>query len=209
MSKMSKTIAVLGVVAGLGVAALPLSTYAAAGDVSKDVQLNVSVSETLELSSNATSVSINSVNGQRLIDSDASTVGKQWGQVSLTAKASSAYKIVVKTNNADGTANLTNAAGTAGSNTIPAGAPTTSTGGVASAWGLKNATTGTTSTNSDFSAWDAVGTTVKDFASGAANATDLTAEGDTYDARFGVTTATGTQDGTYTGSVNFTLMANV
>lgn len=32
MSKMSKAIAVLGVVAGLGVAALPLSTYAALGD---------------------------------------------------------------------------------------------------------------------------------------------------------------------------------
>ena len=32
MSKMSKAIAVLGVVAGLGVAALPLSTYAAPGD---------------------------------------------------------------------------------------------------------------------------------------------------------------------------------
>lgn len=68
MSKMSKTIAILGVVAGLGVAALPLSTYAApiidgtAPDTTKDgivsgdtaVKLTISDELSMELSKDTT-----------------------------------------------------------------------------------------------------------------------------------------------------------
>lgn len=51
MSKMSKTIAILGVVAGLGVAALPLSTYAAsivAGDGENSVTGNTTIKLTIK-----------------------------------------------------------------------------------------------------------------------------------------------------------------
>lgn len=48
MSRMSKTIAILGVVAGLGVAALPLSTYAA-DPVSKDTTVKLTIDSTLTL----------------------------------------------------------------------------------------------------------------------------------------------------------------
>ena len=201
MSKMSKSIAVLGVVAGLGVAALPLSTYAANGDVSEDVELNVAVSQILELDASENAVNISSTNGNLLDES--SEAGKQWNQITLTAKSSSAYKIVTKTNNADGTANLTNASGTTGNNTIPSGAPKTNGSITASAWGLKNATSGATGT---FANWAAVKTTVQDFASTTTAAAD---DGDEYTAQFGVTTKIGQEDGTYTGTVNFTLMANI
>ena len=57
MSKMSKAIAVLGVVAGLGVAALPLSTYAAPGDEgtysqSTSVQVQTKVEGAISISTN-------------------------------------------------------------------------------------------------------------------------------------------------------------
>jgi len=58
MSKMSKAIAVLGVVAGLGVAALPLSSYAAdepySQSTSADVQVGVSGAISIEVDNGAT-----------------------------------------------------------------------------------------------------------------------------------------------------------
>lgn len=195
MSKMSKTIAVLGVVAGLGVAALPLSTYAADND--DTVTLNVAVSETLELDIAEASLDISSVNSNLLNESSAK--GNQWNEATVTAKSSGSYNIAVKTSNT----NLVN-----GSDTIPAGAPKTSGTVTASAWGLKNATTGTTTTNSAFSSYAALDTVGKNFVrttSAPANADD----GDTYKARFGVTTQTGQAAGTYTGDATFTLMGNI
>ncbi len=48
MSKMSKAIAVLGVVAGLGVAAMPLSSYAASSDI-EQAQVQVKVGGSINL----------------------------------------------------------------------------------------------------------------------------------------------------------------
>lgn len=59
MSKMSTTLAVLGVVAGLGVAALPLSTYAVESStdgtpVSKDATVKLSVAKKLSIALDST-----------------------------------------------------------------------------------------------------------------------------------------------------------
>lgn len=54
MSKMSKAIAVLGVVAGLGVAALPLSTYAANYSQSAQAQVQVEVGGAISIATDAT-----------------------------------------------------------------------------------------------------------------------------------------------------------
>lgn len=116
MSKMSKTIAVLGVVAGLGVAALPLSTYAANPET---VNLNVKVIDKIELTASESTVSINATNGN--------AVTGQEGTVDLTVETgnSKGYKLSAKTGNV----NLTNT----DSDTIPAGAPITGS----SFWGMK------------------------------------------------------------------------
>lgn len=49
MSNMTKTIAILGVVAGLGVAALPLSTYAATTPQTQNVPVKLEVAEVLQI----------------------------------------------------------------------------------------------------------------------------------------------------------------
>lgn len=65
MSKMSKAVAVLGVVAGLGVAAMPLATYATVGNTtnSETINLNVQVTDTIKLESNVNNLNLQVVNG--------------------------------------------------------------------------------------------------------------------------------------------------
>lgn len=86
MSKMSKTIAILGVVAGLGVAALPLSSYAVANETtrvtdnadentansnqtgevqSKDTEVTVKVESTLSIATDVTTVPLTKDNNFR------------------------------------------------------------------------------------------------------------------------------------------------
>ncbi len=78
MTNLSKTIAILGVVAGLGVAALPLSTYAAdetvtdpavvewdgTGDakVTEDTKINLTIEDVLSIDTDANVVNLNSGN---------------------------------------------------------------------------------------------------------------------------------------------------
>lgn len=116
MSKISKTVAVLGVVAGLGVAALPISTYAANPET---VNLNVKVVDKIELDADNTTVNINATNG--------AAVTGQEGTVTLTVKTgnSKGYTLNAKTGSvdlADGSVN-----------SIPAGAPLVGS----SLWGMK------------------------------------------------------------------------
>lgn len=116
MSKISKTVAVLGVVAGLGVAALPISTYAANPET---VNLNVKVVDKIELNADRTTANINATNG--------ADVTGQEDTVTLTVKTgnSKGYTLNAKTGNT----NLANGS----SNLIPAGAPLVGS----SLWGMK------------------------------------------------------------------------
>lgn len=116
MSKISKTVAVLGVVAGLGVAALPISTYAANPET---VNLNVKVVDKIELNADRTTANINATNG--------ADVTGQEDTVTLTVKTgnSKGYTLNAKTGNTD----LADGSG----NSIPAGAPLVGS----SLWGMK------------------------------------------------------------------------
>lgn len=125
MSKVSTTLAALGVVAGLGVAALPLSTYAI-DPVAKDSTINAEVKETLTMTMSST---------------DDATAGSTIDLGVLEADGaieSADLTVKVKTSNKGGY-NITLAdkdgdnALTSGSDTIEAGTPAVGK----SAWGFK------------------------------------------------------------------------
>ncbi len=144
MSKMSKAIAALGVVAGLGVAALPLSTYAAPGDPdtysqSTNAQVQVEVEGAISISSNIDTVGTDGVIklGEIMPGSiTTETADAQALKVTVESNADGAqFDLYMNTLEADGA--LT------GANTgakINGGQPTAGT----SAWGYKRSTDGTT-----------------------------------------------------------------
>ena len=69
MSKITKTIAALGVVAGLGVAALPLASYAATSD---SVTVNALVGTSMSVSLDKDSVSLNPTAGNAPVNTEGS-----------------------------------------------------------------------------------------------------------------------------------------
>lgn len=118
MSKITKTIAALGVVAGLGVAALPLASYAAD---TENIQVTANVGSTISLSmaGNKNSVELDPVtNGA--IDSD--TVTAQ-----VTTNDTTGYKLTASAT----TSTLSNTSG----DTIVAGTPANND--TTSHWGIK------------------------------------------------------------------------
>ncbi len=205
MSKMSKTIAVLGVVAGLGVAALPLSTYAETGtptDPAK-VNMNVKVLDSIAIAVEGDdTVNLTSVNGALVTEAGQTGTAK----LRVTTGNSKGYTLWAQAESADGA--LTDG----GSNTIPAGAPSTAAP-VASAWGMKtNPFPGETS--GEFVAWKGINGTsaAKNVVRTTTTAPTDTDGTDTYsdtEVTFGVTTAAGQAAGTYTGVVDFTAAANI
>lgn len=117
MSKITKTIAALGVVAGLGVAALPLASYAAVQNPST-VNLTASLDNSLSLSVTETELAFELENGGAVVtDETAATV---------TTNNGKGYDLNIKAASGDGA--LTS---TVGSYTIPAGPAAQGT----SAWG--------------------------------------------------------------------------
>ena len=115
MSKVTKTIAALGVVAGLGVAALPLASYAANPT---PVNLTASLDDSLSLSVTETELAFELENGGAVVtDETAATV---------TTNNGKGYDLNIKAASGDGA--LTS---TVGSYTIPAGPAAQGT----SAWG--------------------------------------------------------------------------
>ena len=120
MSKITKTIAALGVVAGLGVAALPLASYAATTD---SVTVNAEVGTSMSVSLDKDSVSLNPI-------ANGAPVNTEGGQT-ITATAI--------TNNTNGyrltltDADSTNHYLTSGENHIAPGEPTQGE----SLWGVK------------------------------------------------------------------------
>ncbi len=181
MSKMVKTIATLGVVAGLGIAAMPLSAYAL--DDSETVNINVEVGEMIEIAATSTNVDL--------------------GQASHTANATGGTKVLVRTNVTNGyTATIAandNAELKSGSNVIPGGtAPAT---GVSN-WGYKIGS---------ISAMMGASTTPTQFANVASVTPPTTGDattGDSYDLDFEVSVAPNQPAGTYSGSVVLTATAN-
>ena len=117
MSKVTKTIAALGVVAGLGVAALPLASYAANPT---RVNLTANLDDSLSLSVTETELAFELENGGAVVtDETAATV---------TTNSGKGYDLNIKA--ASGNGALTS---TVGSYTIPAGPAAQGT----SAWGYK------------------------------------------------------------------------
>lgn len=141
MSKMSKAIAALGVVAGLGVAALPLSTYAAPGDPdtysqSTNAQVQVEVEGAISIATDLTS-------------GEVVTLGKIMpGGITDEMKDADALKVTVSSNSDGANFNLyinglenngTKAImkGASTGSSIEAGVPAANT----SAWGYAYSTT--------------------------------------------------------------------
>ena len=205
MSKMSKAIAALGVVAGLGVAALPLSSYAADGSVdakaTADVQVQVGGAISITVDNGLTGEGV----AKNLVD---------LGQIKLNGDiVAKPLKVTISTNNAvEGTGlgyNLTmntvstnNALINENGAELKAGIPTKGT----SAWGWAK---GTGMNDTSLTGWAVVPAAG---AAGAAvnNAGSISAGNTSQDnfVYFGAT-ASGTQaEGTYRGSVVFTATVN-
>ncbi len=129
MSKMTKTIAALGVVAGLGVAALPLSSYAAevtntgATQAGVDVTFQATVGNSISITASEGTVSINNLIANQDV-AEAST------DITVATNNAAGYQLRIK--DKDSTLALMPAAdGTAAG--IAAGVPTKGT----NAWGFK------------------------------------------------------------------------
>lgn len=181
MSKLVKTIATLGVVAGLGVAALPLSAYAIDPD-SETVNINVTVGEMIEIAAAETNIDL--------------------GEVTNTTNATGGTKITVRTNVESGyTATIKATRATLetsdAASRIPGVKPATGVSG----WGYKIGTItdimAATTTETQF----ANVTSVTPPSQG--NTT-----GDEYDLGFEVSVAPNQPAGIYSGSVVLTATAN-
>lgn len=192
MSKMTKTIAALGVVAGLGVAALPLSSYAA----QREVEISANVLSAIAVSTDA--------------EGETSTTKGTLNLGDVTPGSSEATKdlaVTVSTNSTTGyTLTLKDAATDAslmnGANKIPAGA---TVGQGETAWGVRGAADG--NSDLDEETWVAVpasnktALTIRNKDAGA-----LEGNAETTSVTFGVSVADdgNTPAGTYTSTVIFT-----
>ncbi len=215
MSKSTKVIAALGVVAGLGVAALPAFTYAASS-VAGEVELSVNVDEAIAMTikgnaEQAAGVDVYTPTGATTIDGH--TVGSLYDSTSLESSSSSAALLPNAADTTTATSQIkvyTNAAGgftlsvkdadtntalvhdTDSTKTIPAGA--TITAGTA-AWGYKGGSV------TNFAAIAATDATVY-----SQNAP--TSGGATIDMTYGVSTASDQATGTYTDTIIYTATTN-
>lgn len=205
MSKMSKAIAVLGVVAGLGVAALPLSTYAEGAQSSKSAQvvaqvegaISIDIVEPTDATGDTAGVQLDaagaSLNLGTLKINGAPNVGTMG--VRVATNNAGGYTLAIKASSATGMVG----SGTAAGFTIPANASVET--GVAG-WAYKG---GDVTTNTAISTTD---TQLKK-TSAAPTGTEVDGKAtDTTDVTFTVAADSTTHDGTYTGTVIFTATAN-
>lgn len=189
MSKMSKAVAVLGVVAGLGVAALPLSSYAA---TTQKVNLEAVIDSTISLSASENNLHIDVVNGAN-IDKTATDGTKGYATTDLTVTANGGGYTITAKSAADNT-NLVS-----GANNIPYGAPAQGD----SFWGMTidDAATWIANLAASSATTPTTITSVDDINDGGANAKATTTVG------FGVTASPTQAAGTYEGAVVFTVAA--
>lgn len=201
MSKMSKAIAVLGVVAGLGVAALPLSTYAAGSSASKNGQVQVQVEGAIAI--DIVEPTAANASGITLTDGLLNL-----GSLKVNGDpATGAMGVRVATNNASGYTLQIKAASTTdmvGSDaaqgfTIPTNAA------------VAKGTAGWAYKGGDVTANTAISTTAATLKTTNAALTGTAVDGkatDTTDVTFTVAADNTTHEGTYTGTVVFTATAN-
>lgn len=208
MLKTSKVLVALGVVAGLGVAALPLSSYAAIADDSKESTVQLEIEESLTLDLVGTTAGSADVDFGK-ISLDADPVDKD---LTATVKTNSAsgYKLTLQDKDTDNA--LVNT--TDNTKTIDAGTPAK---GV-SAWGFKTGTITTAGTNSAaaFTGYTEVPTSdgtaaviVNSDGPSKVDATTPANNGDTAVITFGVSASSAQAAGTYNDIVVVTASANV
>lgn len=195
MSKIAKSMAILGVVAGLGVAALPLSSYAAEGSVkSGDVTVRVTVSSSLAVASSESDINLGTINSGTPV---------REGTTNVTVSGSKAlnWELSIVDKDSNNALTLTDADGAIlsgaadGTQKIPAGTPAKGT----SNWGFMGGTVTT------FEAVPVAGTNGTVFASGTFG--DGVSEDElgtsTTPVTFGVSAGTGLEDGVYKDTVVF------
>ena len=196
MSKMTKTIAALGVVAGLGVAALPLSSYATIVSDSTTVTAQAIIGEAISVTADATddTVKIENVTANQ----EAAT-----GSTVLTIQTNNTngYNVTIK--DADAVTALTTD-GADADNGIPASnALTNGTKG----WGFKTATsTEGVTVSAAAQAYRAIETGTQTIASRASGAS--VTDGDKIDLTFGVVVDSSIAAGTYSDDVVITATTN-
>lgn len=185
MSKMSKAIAVLGVVAGLGVAALPLSSYAASSQ-SKQAKIQVEVGGSISLEIDQATDDTNDW-ADNTLDLGQVMVGGAVKEGTLTAKVTSNEKVGYKlTMYATNEGKMTGLLG----NTIANEAPAQGSEG----WGYKTETV---------TEWTKMPLAATPATINTANAGEAALDAST-DVTFGVSVDAGTEEDTYTGTVIFT-----
>lgn len=182
MSKMTKTIAALGVVAGLGVAALPLSSYAAQ---SQPVTLTAVIDSNISITAEDTEVSVGTV----MVGGE---VAKASTDVTVTTNSATGYTLQIK--DEDANTNMTNNANLDA--VIPAGSPAKGT----SAWGVSV---------DDGAEWKAVTADGIELAKSSTAASEDDLFTGTTTVTFGVSAATGQASGTYKDTVVFVATTNV
>lgn len=192
MSKLTTAIATLGIVAGLGVAALPLSSYADTS-ATTNTAIKATVEGNISITANKT-------------EADLGTV------VPGGAIASDAVTYTIETNNGSGyTVNMVGSGtGTpvtdlvSGANKIATGVPTENIAdGGTSAWGFQISNYSTNVTpistyNAKYAAVPATSTMI------AQSNTKSEADGDTFELTYGVAAAPNQDAGVYTGQVTLT-----
>lgn len=192
MSKMTKTIAVLGVVAGLGVAALPLSSYAAevtntgATSATADVTFQATVGNSISITAADDTVAVTDVIANQDVKEGSTTV-------KIATNNATGYQLQIKDKDAD-LALKPAAAGTADG--IATGVPAKGT----NAWGFKASVTDATITLAD-TGYRAIKATNQILAE---KTTASAAEGDVVTLTFGVTVDSTILPDTYSDVVTLT-----
>lgn len=186
MSKMSKAIAALGVVAGLGVAALPLSSYAV-GDTATTTAQAI-VGDSIVITVHDATVIMNNVMANQEAKEASTDIMVQTNNVA-------GYQVQIKDSDTETALKITDGSGTASG--IAAGIPTKGT----NAWGFKASTTSGNVNVGSSSAYRAVSSGNQILAEGT---TASAKDGDTITLTFGVTVDTTIAAGTYSDEVTLT-----
>ncbi len=103
MSKSTKIIAALGVVAGLGVAALPLSSYATEGEVSGNVTISATITDSIamRIQSNSDSTNANAQSGYGVVQYNPSSMQNSGDPTATTGPSLASVSLAANTYNYD------------------------------------------------------------------------------------------------------------
>ena len=144
MSKSTKIIAALGVIAGLGVAALPMASYAAnTGDVKVQIEVGSTISMTID-NTDASTTPVNKTKAMNNNETDSSLTAA----IRVTTNSSDGYILEVKDKAGDGAALAAETSGNTDS--IPAFSTKQTTLSSANAgWGMQAANTNANATVAD------------------------------------------------------------